>query len=217
VVRVVLADDHHLVRQGIRALLERASDIEVVGEAKNGVEAERLVTRLHPDVLVTDLAMPDLSGTRVAEHIRAQRLPTGVVVLSMYSSAIHVRQALLSGARGFVAKDSVADELLLAVRAVSQGGTFLSPSLSGDVLQDILTAPPVGEASTAVELITPREREVLQLIVGGETNKGIARTLQISVKTVERHRANLMSALGTHSVAELVQAAVKHGLVFIDT
>jgi DNA-binding NarL/FixJ family response regulator len=215
-IRVLLADDHRLVRQGIRALLERAPDIEVVAEAGDGAEAVALAGQLTPDVLVMDLAMPNLTGIQAAGRLRDLGLKTRVVVLTMYSGASQVRLALLSGARGFLPKDSLADELLLAVRAVGQGGTYLSPAISGAILENVLTPQPEAMAASPRERLTPREREVLQLIAEGHTNKGIAQRLQISLKTVERHRTSLMDKLEVHNLAELVQAAVRHGLVFLN-
>ena len=214
--RVVIADDHDLVRQGLRALLERPSDIAVVGEAKNGDEAVDLAARLRPDVLVTDLAMPGFSGLHAAEQLRVLGLPTAVVVVSMYRDAAHVRQALLAGARGFVPKDASADELVQAVRVLARGGTFLSPSFSGEVLLRIMGVSGREPAGDPGEALTPRERQVLQLIAGGHTSKSIARALGVSVKTVERHRANLMAKLGAHGVAALVQVALQRGLVLAE-
>lgn len=215
--RVVIADDHYLVRQGLRALLERASDISVVGEAVNGDEAVELVTRFHPDVLVTDLAMPGFTGLHAAEQVRVLGLPTAVVAVSLHCDAAHVRQALLAGARGFVPKDASVDELVQAVRVVARGGTFLSPSLSGEVLLRIMGVSGRESAGDPGQALTPRERQVLQLIAGGHTSKSIARALGVSVKTVERHRANLMAKLGAHSVAALVQTALRQGLVLAES
>lgn len=214
-IRVILAEDHHLVRQGIRALLERADDIEIVGEAADGQEAIGLVQRLAPDVLVIDIAMPRLTGIQAVERIRALNATTQVVILSMYSDETLVRQALRNGAKGYLLKRSVAEELLLAVRAASQGDIYLSPEISGPVLADLLTPQADAEVSKFHRL-TPREREVLQLIAEGHTNRAIAQLMKVSVKTVEKHRANLMSKLGVNDVAGLVRIAIKHGLIFLD-
>jgi DNA-binding NarL/FixJ family response regulator len=215
VIRVVLADDHHLVRQGIRALLERVKDIEVVGEAADGQEAVDLVQRLTPDVLVMDIAMPRLTGIQATERLRALGAATQVVVLSMYSDETLVRQALRSGARGYLLKRSVTEELLVAIRAAVRGEIYLSPAISATLLDELLTLQPEVEELSPFDRLTPREREVLQLIAEGHTNTAMARILKISVKTVEKHRANLMSKLDVHDVAGLVRVAIKHGLVFL--
>ena len=215
-IRVIVADDHHLVRQGIRALLEKADDIEVVGEAADGQEAVELVERLAPDVLVMDIAMPRLSGTQAVERVRALGVVTQVVILSMYSDEILVRQALRKGAKGYLLKRSVTEELLLAIRAASRGEIYLSPAVSGSIVADFLTLQTDADPSSPLERLTPREREVLQLISEGHTNSAIAQILTVSVKTIEKHRSNLMSKLNVHNLAELIRAAIKHGLILPD-
>ena len=213
--RVVVADDHHLVRQGIRALLEKADDIEVVGEAEDGQEALEVVEATVPDVLVMDVAMPRLNGILTTQRVRASGLPTQIVILSMYSDETLVRQALRNGARGYLLKRSVTEELLLAVRAASRGEIYLSPAISRTVVEELLMHKG-DSASAPFDRLTPREREVLQLIAEGRTNKEMALLLTISVKTVEKHRANLMSKLKVNDVASLTRIALKHGLVFLD-
>jgi DNA-binding NarL/FixJ family response regulator len=213
-IRVIIADDHHLVRQGIRALLEKASDIQVIAEAADGREAVELVERLAPEVLVMDIAMPRLDGIQATRQIQDLGLATQVVILSMYSDEALVRRALRNGARGYLLKRSVSEELWLAVRAASRGETYLSPPISKSILDSLFQAEV--EQNSVFDRLTPREREVLQLIAEGHTNKAIAQILQISVKTVEKHRANLMSALNVHDLAGLVRIAIDHGLVFPD-
>jgi len=215
-IRVIVADDHHLVRQGICALLEKADDIKVVGEAADGHEAIELVERLVPDVLVMDIAMPRLDGVQATERVRTLDVATQVVILSMYADKTLVRRVLQSGARGYLLKRSVMEELLLAVRAASQGETYLNPEIFKPILNGFLAFHAGAEEPELVDRLTPREREVLQLIAEGHTNNAIAQTLQVSVKTVEKHRSNLMSKLDVHDVAGLVRVAVKHGLVFLD-
>lgn len=216
VIRVIVADDHHLVRQGIRALLEKADDIEVVGEAADGQEAVELVERLVPEVLVMDIAMPRLDGNQAVGRVRALGVATQVVILSMYSDETLVRQALQNGAKGYLLKRSVTEELLLAVRAASRGEIYLSPAVSRLVVADFLKLQADADASSPFERLTSREREVLQLISEGHTNDAIALVLKVSVKTVEKHRANLMSKLNVHDLAGLIRVAVKHGLVLPD-
>ena len=211
-IRVIVADDHHLVRQGIRALLENADDIEVVGEAENGQEALELAERLVPDVLVMDISMQRLNGILATERIRAQRIPTRVLILSMHADGSLVRQALRKGAKGYLLKRSVVEELLLAVRAASRGETYLSPSISESVLLDLRHQ----DQTSLYNKLTPRELEVLQLIAEGKTNRTIAETITVSVKTVEKHRANLMSKLDVHDLPGLIRTAIKHKLVILE-
>ncbi len=215
-VRVVVADDHHLVRQGIRMLLETAEDIEVVGEAEDGIAACELAERLNPDIVVMDISMPRLNGTQATEQIRSRLSGTQVVVLSMHADESVVRQALRSGARAYVLKRAVSDELLLAIRAASQGETYLSPPVAGVVLSDFLSRPEDDEGAGVLNRLTPRERQVLQLLAEGNTNAGIADTLVVTVKTVEKHRASVMSKLDIHDLAGLVRFAVRHGVVSVD-
>lgn len=215
-IRVILADDHNLVRQGLRALLDKSDDIDVIGEAVDGHEAIELALRLHPDVLVMDLAMPRLSGNQAVERVCAMGLSTRVIVLSMYSDETLVRQVLRNGAIGYLLKSSVMEELLFAIRAASRGETYLSPAISGAIIADYLVFKKEADVSSPFERLTPREREVLQLICEGRTNNNIAQVLKISTKTVDKHRANVMSKLNVHDVARLVRVAIKHGLVFLD-
>ena len=214
-IRVLLADDHHLVRQALRALLEKAEGIEVVGEAEDGREAAKLAQRLRPDVAVLDIAMPVLNGIQAAERIRRLRLPTRVVILSMHKDDALVRRALRGGAHGYLLKSSISEELLLAVRAAVRNEIYLSPAISGAVVEDLLTVGTTSEPVDAFDQLTQREREVLQLVAEGHTNSEIAKLLAISVKTVEKHRANLMSKLDVHDVAGLVRIAVKRKLIFL--
>lgn len=211
-IRVIVADDHHLVRQGIRALLEQADDIEVVGEAEDGRQAVKLVQQLAPDVLVMDIAMPGMDGLQATEQLRVLGSSAYTVILSMYSDRTLIRRALRSGARGYLLKRSVTAELLLAVRAANRGEVYLSPEISTAVVADLLVAD-AGKAEPEDQL-TSRELQVLQLIAEGSTNKAIAQAMQISVKTVEKHRANLMAKLGVNDLAGLVRLAIEKGLVF---
>lgn len=214
-IRVILADDHHLVRQGIRALLEKTDDIEIVAEAENGEEAIISTQKLKPDVLLMDINMPRLNGIQAAEQIRHQGLSTHVVILSMYSDETLVRQALRSGVRGYLLKHAVTEELLIAVRAAQRGEVYLSPTISELVMSDFIVGRDKLEQS-GFEQLSPREREVLKLVAEGYTNKAIADTMHLSVKTVEKHRASLMTKLNVQDLAALIRLALKHGLIFLD-
>jgi DNA-binding NarL/FixJ family response regulator len=215
-IRVIVADDHHLVRQGIRALLEQAGDIEVVGEAMDGQEALALVQQVASDVLVMDIAMPRLNGMQALAQMRALGLETQVIMLSMYSDDVFIRESLHNGARAYLLKGAVTEELLLAIRAAHQGATYLSPAISQVLLADPASASTSPRPSHPVTRLSPREHEVLQFIGKGQTNNAIAEQLQVSVKTVERHRANLMSKLCVRNLVELIRVAIKHGLIQLD-
>jgi DNA-binding NarL/FixJ family response regulator len=216
-IRVVVADDHHLVRQGICALLEKANGIEVIGEASNGLEAVELVEKLIPDVVVMDVSMPRLDGRQATERIKELKTAVAVIILSMHADPILVQQFIQRGVKGYLLKRSIADELPLAIRAASQGEIFLSPAISDSVMT-LLTAPPAGsEPENTLDLLTAREREVLQLIAEGHTNNSIAESLFISVKTVEKHRANVMAKLAVSDLPSLIRTAMKHGLIFPET
>jgi DNA-binding NarL/FixJ family response regulator len=215
-INVVIADDHNLVRQGIRALLEKADDIAVVGEAEDGHGALELVERLKPDVLVLDISMPRMNGTQVVERLRTQQSPTKVLILSMYSDEAVVLQTLRSGARGYLVKNSLAEELLLAVRAAFRGEIYLSPAVSTALVNDLLEGHGEDSGTGLPKRLSAREQEVLQLIVEGHTNAEIGQTLNVSIKTVEKHRANLMSKLSVHDLAGLIRVAIKQGLIFMD-
>jgi DNA-binding NarL/FixJ family response regulator len=215
-IRVIIADDHHLVRRGIRALLDKTNDIEVVGEASTGQEAIELVRELEPHIVVMDISMPRMDGTQASEQILAMNLPVEVVILSMHSDSIVAQQLLREGVKGYLLKNSIADELPMAIRAASKGQVYLSPAISDAVLNTLMM-PQEGEIpESPAELLTPREREVLQLIAEGHTNNAIAEILTISVKTVEKHRANLMSKLDVHDLPTLMRRSIKHGLIFLD-
>ena len=215
-IRVVIADDHNLVRQGIRALLEKEDYIQVIGEASTGQEAINLAKSLKPDVVVMDIVMPRMDGTQATEHILSLDTPTEVIILSMHSDTILAQQLLRQGVKGYLLKDSIAEELPLAIRFASQGRVYLSPAISDSVLTTLMMPQPEEIPASLGDLLTPREREVLQLIAEGYTNSAIADALTISVKTVEKHRANLMAKLDVHDLPTLIRVAIKHGLIFAD-
>ncbi|HLF72816.1 MAG TPA: response regulator transcription factor [Anaerolineales bacterium] len=212
-IRVLIAEDHLMVRAGIRALLEKAGDIHVLDEASNGQEAIEMARRLRPDVLVMDIMMPRMNGIQAAENIHQMKLPTHILLLSMYSDEGLVHQALQCGVKGFVLKSSVSDELLRAVRAVSNGQTYLSDPISEIILEGSLHPRSAGQDGDPLANLSPREKEILQLIAEEHTSAEIARLLVISEKTVEKHRARLMEKLNVRNLAGLVRLAVKYRLV----
>jgi two-component system, NarL family, response regulator NreC len=207
-IRVLLADDHALVRQGFRLILSAQDDIEIVGEAGNGREAVELADKLHPDIVVMDVAMPELNGIEATRRLLALSPHTRVVALSMHKDSVYVREILRAGARGYLLKDSPAPDLLTAVRAVSQGEGYLSPAVSSAVLDDYRK-----HVSDPIDLLSSREREVLQMLAEGKTNKEIAVILNLSVYTVDAHRGRIMEKLNLHSINELVRFAVRNGLI----
>jgi DNA-binding NarL/FixJ family response regulator len=209
-IRVLVADDHALVRAGIRALLEALDGVEVVAEAGDGRQALAMARAHRPDVLLSDVAMPHLTGLELAAVVARELAPTRVVILSMHASEEYASRALQAGAAGYLLKDSDPAELEVALRAVARGETYLSPAVSTHVIAEYLRR--TGGAAAAGPL-TPRQREILRLVAEGETTKGIARRLGISAKTVEAHRAQLMDRLGIRDVAGLVRYAIRTGLV----
>lgn len=213
-IRVIIADDHHLVRQGIKALLQSCDDIDVIGEAATGHEAVELARELEPHVVVMDIAMPRMDGSQASEQILDLGKHIEVVILSMHSDALLAQQLLRQGVKGYLLKNSIGEELPMAVRSASQGQLYLSPAISDSVLTTLMS--PGETAESPSDLLTPREREVLQLIAEGHTNSAIADILTISVKTVEKHRASLMSKLDVHDLPSLMRVSIKHGLVFLE-
>jgi DNA-binding NarL/FixJ family response regulator len=215
-IRILIAEDHLMVRAGIRALLEKAGDIKILGEASHGQEAVNLTRELKPDVLVMDIMMPRMNGIQAAQKIRDLRLPTYILLLSMYSDAGFVHQALQSGVKGYVLKSSVSDELLWAVRAVANGQTFLSSPIS-EMIDESAIHPHAAAESDPLSTLSPREKEILQLIAEEYTSAEIAKMLFITEKTVEKHRTKLIEKLNVRNLAGLVRWAVKYHLVDLDT
>jgi len=210
-IQVVLADDHALIRAGIRALLERIDRVEVVGEASDGLEALELIQELEPDVVLLDLTMPGLSGFEVLKETRERFPNVNMIVLSVHDSEEYAFHALHSGAVGYLPKSAASTELELAINRVVRGERYLSPSIAPEAsLESFETGP------EAVSDLTPRQLEVLTLISEGSSTKLIARALNISIKTVESHRSQLMERLNIHDVAGLTRYAIKKGLVKID-
>jgi len=212
-IRVILAEDHTLVRQGFRRILEDASGIEVVGEASTGLAAIELSKKLKPDVVVMDLAMPELGGLEATEEILKVLPETKILILSMYSNDAYMRKAFKLGARGYVLKSAIEVDLTRAVRALADGDTYMSPGISNVVIENLKGHGPTDVAGDLYDRLTLREKEVLQLIAQGKSNKEIAAMLDISANTVAVHRAHVMEALGIHRTAELVLYAVKKGVI----
>jgi DNA-binding NarL/FixJ family response regulator len=209
-IRVLLADDHALVRQGFRRILEDEEDVEVVGEAGGGAEAIELDGKLDPDVVVLDMSMPEINGLHAAIEILRHHPHRRILILSMYDGAQYVRNALAAGVRGYILKNALETDLLRAVRAVAGGGQFLSPEL----VAAIASSPGEdADADDRFKQLSAREIQVLRLIALGHSNKEIAELLGVSPNTVAVHRTNLMATLGVHKAAELVLIAVKKGLV----
>jgi len=209
--RVLIADDHTLVRAGIRALLEKLPEVQVVAEASDGRDALQMVKTHQPDVVLMDIAMPGLNGLEATRRVVKEFPRANVLILSMYASEEYVWQALSAGAAGYLLKGAELSELALAIQAVTRGDTYLSPPISKQVIKDYVRR--VGGEETLFERLTPRQREILQLIAEGATTKEIGKALEISVKTVETHRAQLMERLGIRDVAGLVRYAIQIGLV----
>jgi DNA-binding NarL/FixJ family response regulator len=212
-IRVVVADDHTLFRSGLRALIDGFVGITVVGEAGDGREALRLVAEHRPDVVLMDISMPDLNGLEAAAQVVRDFPEVKVLVLSMHPDEAYVNRALKAGATGYLLKTASGPELEMAIRAVARGDLYLGPRVAKRVLPDYLTRRGDAEPPDAMERLTRRQREILQLVAEGRTSKQIAQHLGLSVKTVERHRADVMHRLDIHDIAGLVRWAVGHGLV----
>jgi two-component system, NarL family, response regulator NreC len=211
-VTILLADDHHVVRQGLRALLHTQPGFLVVGEESDGLRVAEAAARLAPDILVMDLAMPGLDGMEVIERVRRDAPQTRIVVLSVYSDEVHVMEALRRGAGAYVVKAAQSADLATAIREVMKGRRYLSPPLPASILADVRRAPDAGRLDV-YETLTSREREVLHLSADGLSNPEIAVRLGISTRTVETHRANLLRKLGLRGQTELVRYAVRRGIV----
>ncbi len=215
-IRILLADDHKITRQGLRSLLEKQQDMEVVGEAEDGRTTVSLVRELSPSVVIMDVTMPDLNGVEATRQIVGQSPDVKIIALSMHSDTLFVTEMLRSGASGYLLKDCAFEELARAIHAVVAGKTYLSPSVSGVVVDDYLHRLSKADFSDS-QVLTDREREVLQLLAEGKSTKRIALKLHISVKTVETHRRQMMNKLDIHTVAELTKYAIRKGLTSLET
>jgi two-component system response regulator NreC len=212
-VRILLADDHSLLREGLRLLLERQPEFAVVGEAGDGREAVRLAEELKPDVVVMDIAMPELNGIEATLRIVNGLPRTSVLILSMHHDESYVARALKAGARGYLLKDSLKADLLNAVQAVTEGRSFFSPKVSRILQEDYMRKLTGGDVEDSFDLLTDREREILQLVAEGKTNKEVASRLGLSVHTVDTHRGNILQKLNLHSVPELILYAVRKKII----
>jgi len=212
--RILLADDHALVRAGIRSLLEKLPDTEIVGEAGDGREALSLAQARQPNIVLMDVAMPGLNGLEAVARLQKECPEVKVLVLSMHANEEYVIQALRAGACGYLLKDAATVELELALQAVGRGENYLSPAISRQVIDDYMAR--VSGQPGALEHLTPRQREILQLIAEGKNTKEIAALLSVSIKTVETHRAQLMDRLDIHDVPGLVRHAIRKGLISLE-
>jgi RNA polymerase sigma factor (sigma-70 family) len=212
-ISVFLADDHRVLRDGLRILLESQTDIRVVGEAENGNQAIEGITRLKPDVAVMDITMPELNGIEAAQIVHENLPNTGIVMLSIHSDLEHIFRALQAGAQGYLLKESAGSEVISAVRAVHLGRRYLSPSVRDAVMEAYMQNRQI---HSPLELLSSREREVLQLTVEGYSSAAIAERFNLSPKTVDTYRSRLMGKLGVRDLPELVRFAIKHGITPID-
>ncbi|HEX6158921.1 MAG TPA: response regulator transcription factor [Thermoanaerobaculia bacterium] len=210
---MLLADDHSIVRRGMRSLLETEESVEVVAEAADGLEALRLCEEHHPDLLILDVAMPKLNGIDVAARTQKMQPPPRAIMLSMHLDESYVMRSLNAGARGYLLKDSTDEDLLPAIRAVAAGKSFFSPAVSGVLAEEYMRQLQERGLTDSYDLLTDREREVLQLLAEGRSNKEVAALLDVGLSTVETHRANLMQKLNLHSTAEIVLYAVRKRLI----
>lgn len=206
-IRVIIADNHVIFREGLLKLLQSTNNISVIGESGEGHETVDLIIRKRPDIAILDISMPGLDGFEIFEKIKKQALETKVIFLTMHNDSLTVQRAILSHASGYVLKDNAFEDLLYAIRAVSSGGTFISPSISGKILR---ASPNKGKD---LQILSSRELEILRLIASGLTNKKTANLLNISIKTVETHRTHIMQKLDVHTTADLVRYAIKIGLL----
>ena len=212
-IRIVLADDHTIIRSGLRLLLEQQADFKVVAEAEDGRQAVQLVSKHRPDVAILDIGMPQLNGIEATRQIVAQEAHPNVVILSMHSDESYVLRALKAGARAYILKNAAEADLIRAVQAVSEGKSFFSPVISKMLLEDYVRQVREKEVEDSYDLLTPREREILQLLAEGKTNKEAANLLGVSPHTIETHRGNILEKLNLHSVPELILYAVRKGII----
>jgi len=211
--RILIADDHTILRAGIRSLLEMEANLEVIGEVDNGKDAIQAVGQLSPDIILSDLSMPKTNGTEAIQHIKRRYPEIKILVLTVHKSEEHVRAALKAGADGYVLKDDTAEELINAINNILAGKIHLSASICGNVVSGYLSESDKDSFTSSLDLLTNREREIIKLIAEGYRNKDIATYLSISLKTVDKHRSNLMKKLDLHSTSSITSFAIKNGMV----
>ncbi len=220
-IHVLLADDHDILRQGLKMLLSLQPEIEIVGEARTGRETVEQTLQLHPDVVVLDISMPDMDGLEACKQIRARAPATSVLILTMHESEEYFFQALRAGAAGYLVKKAAPPDLQMAILSVAQGGAFLYPGLARALVNAYTARPPASTRTAGkdegvareLRILSPRELEVLKLVAEGHTNQEIADQLVLSIKTVQAHRANVMAKLGLENITQLVRFAVRYGLL----
>lgn len=215
-IRVFIADDHAIVRDGLISLLQSESDITVIGNAANGRDAVREVDRLKPDVIVMDISMPELNGIEAAEQIREQDNGARVIFLSMYSTSEHVFRALQTGAKGYLLKESAGTELVKAIHVVMNGNRYLSQKITDSVVNDYIRGHESVRGKGPLEMLSPREREILQLVAEGRSSAEISKSLFLSVKTIETYRSRLMTKLEIRDIPSLVKFAIQHGMISLE-
>lgn len=210
---ILIADDHSILRAGLRSILNSKSEFDVIAEADNGIDTIKAALAIKPDLLLTDLSMPKKNGTEAISEIKKRLPETKCLVLTMHTSEEYLRMALNAGADGYILKDDSHEELLTAIKTVLNGKIYLSPSICSNVVHGYLNSNDIVKTVTSFDALTPREREVIKLIAEGHRSKDIAKDLSISIKTVEKHRSNLMKKLNLHNVSSLTNYAIKNGLV----
>jgi two-component system response regulator NreC len=212
-IRILLADDHTVMRAGLRLLLERQTDLAVIGEAEDGRQTVELVDAKEPNVVVMDISMPKLNGIEATRQIVSKHPKTSVVILSVHADESYVMRALKAGAKAYLLKDSAEADLIRAIRAVSEGKSFFSPAVSKMLLEDYIRQLQERGEEDSYELLTTREREILQLLAEGKSNKDVANMLNLSLYTVETHRAHILQKLGLHTIPDLILYAVRKGII----
>jgi RNA polymerase sigma factor (sigma-70 family) len=212
-ISLLVVDDHALIREGLRSVLESGGEMKVVGEAVNGLEAIERFRELHPDVTLLDISMPEMDGLAACQRIRSEHHDARILMLTVNAQEPFFFEALRAGAQGYVLKRTTGEDLRRAIRTVASGGTWLSPELAGSLVEDFVNRARGGEASQALDALSPREREVLKLVAEGRSNPEIAEVLSLSAKTVQTHRAHAMEKLGLHERTALVRYAIRTGLI----
>lgn len=211
-VRILIADDHTILRAGMRSLLDMVSNFLVVGEVDNGKDAIHHAGKLKPDILISDLSMPKTNGTEAIQRVKSRHPDIKILVLTVHKTEEYVHAALKAGADGYILKDDTSDELINAINIITNGKTYLSPSICSEVVMGYLADPYKEQISSTIDLLTTREREVTKLIAEGYRNKDVAEYLSISLKTVEKHRSNMMKKLNLHNTSSITTYAIKNGL-----